>query len=1689
MNRNYILPVAIFFLSTTFSIAQNMITGPSTVAVGGTGSYVAQVDEATEGDILFYSWSTVSCNQCIIQSSNLFSAVYQFTNVGMQDVEYEYETEFNYSDILWKTVDVTAQSSIPTALAPLTVTTTSFTARWNSVAGATGYYLDVSLNSTFSSFVRNNQTVNSTSYVVTGLNTGTIYYYRVRSYNVAGTSGNSNVITTGTLTAAPTATASTNVTTSSFTANWTAVTGASSYRLDVSTKNDFSSFLTGYNNKTVSGTSAAVTAISDKSTIYYRVRAVNAAALASANSNVVLGANLSQNYVRTVDILVSGITTEAQIESAATTQRQTKYDFFDGLGRPLQSVLVQASPSQQDIVQPYVYDAYGREAVAYLPYTSGTDGWYKDNFLPKEHANYATTANAQYQFYHTSPSVAIDDKPYKEARFEASALNRIIEQGAPGAVWQPDGIDGYTSDDHTIKKSYEFNVANEVLKWSYTYPTAALPLGLVNAGTSAAPVYYPANELYKNKAKDEDQNEVIEYVDKEGRIILKRVRSVSTANVSTTDSNKDTNWASTYYIYSDVGNLICVLPPEATRLLPTQYYQSGATDATKNTFLKRWSFRYTYDSRTRMTQKQVPGVEPVYILYDKRDRVVLTQDGNQRNVTPTKEWSFIKYDALNRPVLTGKYLSNNDLPTMQSAVDTYYTGTLPATKAWFETYIGSSGAILGYDNKSFPQSTNSADYYSVTYYDKYDTYIAPTGYTYTSESLTDSETSIQQETPTAVATVGTKGLVTGTLVKNLSTGVWLRSVTYYNKKYHVVQTIRDHQKGKITVSSIVDFVGKVVYTKRAYTVNSATTTVVENPAYDAMGRVLWIKHSTNGASEIVTSKNQYNELGELVDKKLHSTATDGSGAKQSVDYRYNIRGWLTKINEADVSTVATGDATHDYFGMELAYNGLLGNLSTTPTFNGNISAINWSKGNGGVARRQAYVYNYDNMNRLKDANHFDYEKNISNGLWQWNSNGNGFGENITYDLNGNIQTLQRKGFKGASMDALAYFYTGNQLNYVNDTGNASSGYINGNTGTDDYSYDFNGNLDKDKNKGLNTKGNIKYNHLNLPVEIVKGTERVKYIYDAMGTKLAQEVYNASNVLVKTTDYIGEMVYENNVLKFLQHTEGRVLPDGAGWEYQYYIKDHLGNVRVTFTSKVQVATSYSTNFESATNSDFLNYKNKQFDLVDHTDPAGTVYQYVHFLNGSDVGSINGRVGLAKSIAVMPGDQISASVYAKYMNLGGSGDPDPFILSLASAFGVSAASTGEQLKIYNGLNSYAVTVPGGDHWQDDESAPKAFVTILFFDKDYNFLDAAWDQISTVGSQTSGSVKQPPHDLLSVSARAPEAGYAFIYLSNENPSFVEVYFDDFTLSHAPSPIVNVSDYFAFGLSYNSSTRENTIAQDLKYNGKELQDELALGWLDYGARMYMPEIARWGSVDPMSDKYRRWSPYNYAVDNPIRFIDPDGMDVTWYYGAEAEQFFRKLQINEMMKSAWKKVEEHASGQHGNNMDTEGERKEESIKVGNEDAQQTGREQFAEFVQFFFQDQLVQLNATNNIKWKIFDAELDNAEIYGATERLSNGLVLIRISAKAIFDPKLLYHTVGHELIHAADFINGNYDRWLKEVNAKWSDSVDGIMKIISEYHAYLWDAATEKAFGTDYGAAEELTFYEGEMNDHQLLGLIKDY
>jgi hypothetical protein len=173
------------------------------------------------------------------------------------------------------------------ATAATAVTGTGFTANWNAYTDATSYRLDVSTVNTFASFVPTyqNKAVTGTSSAVTGLSSGTTYFYRVRGIVAGVATSNSNTTTQITAPAAPVAAAATNVAATSFDANWGAVTGAASYRLDVSTDN-FSTTLPSYTDLTVTGTSQSVTGLTGITTYQYRVRAVNGGG-ASAPSNTI----------------------------------------------------------------------------------------------------------------------------------------------------------------------------------------------------------------------------------------------------------------------------------------------------------------------------------------------------------------------------------------------------------------------------------------------------------------------------------------------------------------------------------------------------------------------------------------------------------------------------------------------------------------------------------------------------------------------------------------------------------------------------------------------------------------------------------------------------------------------------------------------------------------------------------------------------------------------------------------------------------------------------------------------------------------------------------------------------------------------------------------------------------------------------------------------------------------------------------------------------------------------------------------------------------------------------------------------------------------------------------------------------------------------------------------------------------
>jgi hypothetical protein len=291
---------------------------------------------------------------------------------------------------------------------------------------------------------------------------------------------------------------------------------------------------TGSVSETLSNTTANAITV-----VYVFISSANGCS-STQNVSVVVTPPLypNENYIIANSVLVSGITDGALIESLSLNHRSQTIQYFDGFGRPIQSVATKGSLSGTDMVQPIAYDPFGRESKKYLPYVSTeTNGWYKPTALTEQAA-----------FYNAPPPKVIQDpSPFSETVFEPSPLNRPLKQGAPGAAWQPNA-DIYSMADHTVKKRYELNTAGEVYLFRYDHVS-----GMVSLPQAVAEKYYQPSQLYANKTFDEHNNDITEYVDKEGRTVCKKVKASAT------------EYASTYYIYDDLGNLVVVLPPEAVK--------------------------------------------------------------------------------------------------------------------------------------------------------------------------------------------------------------------------------------------------------------------------------------------------------------------------------------------------------------------------------------------------------------------------------------------------------------------------------------------------------------------------------------------------------------------------------------------------------------------------------------------------------------------------------------------------------------------------------------------------------------------------------------------------------------------------------------------------------------------------------------------------------------------------------------------------------------------------------------------------------------------------------------------------------------------------------------------------------------------------------------------------------------------
>ncbi len=357
-------------------------------------------------------------------------------------------------------------------------------------------------------------------------------------------------------------------------------------------------------------------------------------------------------------------------------------------------------------------------------------------------------------------------------------------------------------------------------------------------------------------------------------------------------------------------------------------------------------------------------------------------------------------------------------------------------------------------------------------------------------------------------------------------------------------------------------------------------------------------------------------------------------------------------------------------------------------------------------------------------------------------------------------------------------------------------------------------------------------------------------------------------------YVGEFFYENDTLKFIQNEEGRVVVDVVNNEldYQYHLKDHLGNTRVTYSTTPE---SYVV---KATMED-INYvvEDPLFEPYNPVQrngpPAGNTSAKVARLNTNESGdgsTFNGQVELKSMFEVNKGDTLKLSVKAYYEN-------DPIVdgmLSAAEMFAAILAGgeggnvAGEGATLANStLDESAVSAMNTNKSASSEDdVPKAFINYMLFDKDMTYITSGFIQISSGAKNLWETVEFPAPITIE------QNGYALVYVSNETNAACVVDFDDLTIEHAKTPIVFASDYYPFGLEYNGFSRN--YSQKVRFKFQEQEHDEETGWIAFKWRNHQPEIGRFFNVDPLAEDYYYNSPYAFSENAVTGHRELEGLE-----------------------------------------------------------------------------------------------------------------------------------------------------------------------------------------------------------------------
>ena len=791
---------------------------------------------------------------------------------------------------------------------------------------------------------------------------------------------------------------------------------------------------------------------------------------------------LSDSYVATSWNDVTVLTSR----DGGEMSMMTTVTWLDDFGREESVHQVGVTPSHKTLVSLTEYDGHGRVSKRWLPALATP----QRVILPGLHTVTYLDAHVRPEDIMPGSSEANlgDGAPYSEVIYDGSPLDRPLMEYGSGEAWRQAGR-GILSEHMGNSAGDERLVCHRIEVQASKNDTSFV---ISSEGL------YPDGSLKVVSVTDEDGKETLTFTDRHGREILSR---------QVMKEGGECQYLDTYSVYDGLDHLLAVIPPALSdRLSIGQSLDPEETE--------RYAYLYLYDSKERVCARKLPGIGWIRMEYDDADRLVFTQDGEQRR---RGESTFMLYDIHGRECVTG--VCGHDIPT----------GNMISGFALAE-YVGAGGALDGYACSGVtlvsPQVMSAFYYDSHAFVDDFAT------------GLPDSLAMYGTHIPSLI------GRRTGSCLHEVSEGISGKKVwglVRYDGRGRVSHTEMSYPDGGWDTEDVEhDFLGSPV--RRHLVHRKGTETVREDLTYtyDDSERLLEVRHSLNGGTPILLARNTYDELGRL------SGTERGSNDALSSTYSYNVRSWLTGIDGS-------------LFKETLHYNELRSDRLGTDRrrFGGDVSSMEWRSGAGTGTR--SYDFAYDGLGRLVSADYGEYGDHVV-----------GYGTSYSYDNMGNLLSLSREGDMTSSLkgivDNLSMTYDGNMLASVSDSAPApsvtgSADFRDGASMAVEYTYDRNGNMTSDLNRRISS---VSYNRQNRPARIKHsgGTETFTYLPD--GTKRERTALGKDWSLSRT-EYRGNLVCADDSLKYILFDGGLIAMDGASPEYLFFLRDHLGSTRVVARS--------------------------------------------------------------------------------------------------------------------------------------------------------------------------------------------------------------------------------------------------------------------------------------------------------------------------------------------------------------------------------------------------------------------------------------------------------------------------------------------------------------------------------------------